>query len=56
MTAEEVEEKSRELMTPVLGKKRSEKLIKTIWSLERVKNMRELRPLLSLPSRKGARG
>jgi len=54
MTTEEIEEKSRELMTPVLGKKRSEKLIKTIWSLERVKNMRELRPLLSLPSRKGA--
>jgi 2-methylcitrate dehydratase PrpD len=56
MTTEEVEEKSRELMTPVLGKKRSEGLIKTIWNLERVKNMRELRPLLSLPSRKGARG
>ncbi len=55
MTTEEVEEKSRELMTPVLGKKRSEKLINTIWNLERVKNMRELRPLLSLPSGKGGR-
>jgi len=54
MTTEEVEEKSRELMTPVLGKKRSGELIKKIWNLERVKNMRELRPLLSLPSRKGA--
>jgi len=49
MTAEEVEEKSRELMTPVLGKERSEELINTIWNLERVKNMRKLRPLLSPP-------
>ncbi|MDA8125900.1 MAG: MmgE/PrpD family protein [Deltaproteobacteria bacterium] len=46
MTAEEVEEKSRELMTPVLGKERSEKLIETVWNLEGVKNMRKLRPLL----------
>ena len=49
MTAEEVEEKSGELMTPVLGKERSEELINTIWNLERVKNMRKLRPLLSPP-------
>jgi 2-methylcitrate dehydratase PrpD len=48
MTAEEVEAKSSELMTPVLGKERSEELIDTIWNLERVKNMRKLRPLLSL--------
>jgi 2-methylcitrate dehydratase PrpD len=54
MTREEVEEKSRELMAPVLGKKRSEKLINTILNLERVRNMRELRPLLSLPSGEGA--
>ena len=49
MTAEEVEEKSRELMMPVLGKERAEELIDTIWNLERVKNMRQLRPLLSPP-------
>jgi 2-methylcitrate dehydratase PrpD len=48
MTAEEVEEKSRELTTPVLGKERSEELIHAIWNLERVKNMRKLRHLLSL--------
>ena len=47
MTREEVEKKSRELMTPVLGEDRSEKLINKIWNLEQVKNMRELRPLLS---------
>ena len=50
MTAEEVEEKSRELMTPVLGKERSEELIHTIWNLERVKNMRKLRPFALTPS------
>jgi 2-methylcitrate dehydratase PrpD len=49
MPAEEVEEKSRELMTPVLGKERSEELIHTIWNLEQVKNMRKLRLLLSPP-------
>jgi 2-methylcitrate dehydratase PrpD len=47
MTREEVERKSRELMTPVLGEDRSEALIRTIWNLEQVKTMRELRPLLS---------
>ncbi len=47
MTREEVEKKSRELMTPVLGEDRSEKLINKIWNLEQVTNMRELRPLLS---------
>ena len=47
MTTEEVEKKSRELITPVLGEDRSRRLIDTIWNLERVKNMRELRPLLS---------
>jgi 2-methylcitrate dehydratase PrpD len=48
MTREEVEEKSRELMTPVLGVDRSEKLIHKIWDLEEVRDMRELRPLLSV--------
>jgi 2-methylcitrate dehydratase PrpD len=47
MTREEVEKKSRELMAPVLGEGRCEKLINKIWNLEQVMNMRELRPLLS---------
>jgi len=47
MTRAEVENKSRELITPVIGEDRSEKLINKIWNLEQVRNMRELRPLLS---------
>ena len=47
MTTEEVEKKCRELLIPVLGKDRSEKLINTIWNIEQVKNVRELRSLLS---------
>jgi 2-methylcitrate dehydratase PrpD len=47
LTTEEVEKKSRELMTSILGKERTEKLIDKIWNLEQVKNMRELRPFLS---------
>jgi 2-methylcitrate dehydratase PrpD len=47
MTTEEVEAKCRELLKPVLGEDRTQKLIDKIWNLERVGNMRELRPLLS---------
>ncbi len=47
MTAEEVEKKCRGLLEPVLGKDRSQELIDKIWNLERVGNMRTLRPLLS---------
>jgi 2-methylcitrate dehydratase PrpD len=47
LTTEEVEKKARELMTSILGKERTEKLIDKIWNLEQVKNMRELRPFLS---------
>jgi len=48
MTTEEVEKKCRELLIPVLGRDRSERLIDRIWHLEQVSNMRELRPLLSV--------
>jgi len=47
MTGEEVAKKALGLMEPVLGRNRSEQLIKKIWNLEELKNMRELRPLLS---------
>jgi 2-methylcitrate dehydratase PrpD len=47
MTRDEVEQKSKELMAPVLGDERAAKLIHTIWTLEMVRDMRELRPLLS---------
>ncbi len=49
MTRGEVEEKCRDLLVPVLGESRALELIKTIWNLEKVENMRELRPLLSNP-------
>jgi 2-methylcitrate dehydratase PrpD len=47
MTAEMVEEKCRELVTPILGKERSQRLIDKVWHLEEVSDMRELRPLLA---------
>jgi 2-methylcitrate dehydratase PrpD len=47
MTTEEVENKCRGLLIPVLGEDRSQRLIHMIWNLEQVRNVRELRPLLS---------
>ena len=47
MTTAEVEKKSRELMAPVLGRDRTEKLVHAIWNLEHVRNVRQLRPLIS---------
>jgi 2-methylcitrate dehydratase PrpD len=49
MTSAEVEKKCSELMIPVLGKARTTELIDTIWNIERVKDLRELRPLFSVP-------
>jgi 2-methylcitrate dehydratase PrpD len=46
MTREEVVEKSRDLMTPVLGAAVCAKLIETVLNIENVKNVRDLRPLL----------
>ena len=46
MTRSDVELKSLDLMVPILGRAKSQKLIKTIWSLEKVKDMKQLRPLL----------
>ena len=48
MTREEIVAKARELMTPVLGAARSERLIERILILETLKSVRELRPLLVL--------
>jgi 2-methylcitrate dehydratase PrpD len=47
MTTEEVEKKCSELLKPVLGRDRTQALIDKIWNLEYVRNVRELRPLLS---------
>lgn len=46
MTREEVVEKSRDLMTPVLGEANSDRLIERILRIEDAKDIRELRPLL----------
>ncbi len=46
MSRAEVDEKCYELMAPVLGKRRARSLCDAVWSLESVKDMRELRPLL----------
>jgi len=46
MSRQEVEDKARDLLAPVLGAKRTQALIETIWNIERLRNARELRPLL----------
>lgn len=46
MTREEVIAKCRDLMTPVLGAERCDKLIQTTMNLEKLKSVRELRALL----------
>jgi 2-methylcitrate dehydratase PrpD len=46
MTRAEVDEKSYDLMTPVLGKTRARKLCDAIWKLEKIRDLRVLRPLL----------
>jgi 2-methylcitrate dehydratase PrpD len=47
MTRDEVEAKSFDLIQDILGSERSKKLIDCIWSLENLKSVQELRPLLS---------
>jgi 2-methylcitrate dehydratase PrpD len=46
MTRAEVDEKSYELMAPILGKSRARKLCDAIWMLEKIRDLRVLRPLL----------
>ena len=46
MTREEVDAKSYDLMAPVLGRDRARRLCDAIWSLDRMKDVRKLRPLL----------
>jgi 2-methylcitrate dehydratase PrpD len=47
MTRAEVDEKCFHLMAPILGKSRARRLCDAVWNLERVSNVRSLRPLLS---------
>jgi 2-methylcitrate dehydratase PrpD len=46
MTRAEVDEKSYDLMAPVLGKSRARKLCDAIWTLEKIRDLHGLRPLL----------
>ncbi|HEY4375075.1 MAG TPA: MmgE/PrpD family protein [Burkholderiales bacterium] len=46
MSREEVGAKAFGLLAPTLGKRRAQRLIDTIWHLEKVKDVRALRPLL----------
>ena len=49
MSDQEIEQKCTDLMRPVLGEERTKNLIDHVWNLEKVKNIRDLRPLLSTP-------
>jgi 2-methylcitrate dehydratase PrpD len=46
MSRNEVETKARDLIAGVLGKPKANRLIKTIWDLEKVPSVRKLKPLL----------
>jgi 2-methylcitrate dehydratase PrpD len=46
MTREEIDEKCFHLMAPILGKARARRLCDAVWALEKMSNMRSLRPLL----------
>jgi len=46
MTRAEVDEKAFHLMAPILGKARARQLCDTVWALDKLSNMRKLRPLL----------
>jgi 2-methylcitrate dehydratase PrpD len=46
MTRDEVDEKCFDLMAPVIGRARARKLCDAVWRLEKLDNVRALRPLL----------
>jgi 2-methylcitrate dehydratase PrpD len=46
MTRDEVDAKSYDLLAPVIGKAHARRLCDTVWKLEGVKDVRQLRPLL----------
>jgi 2-methylcitrate dehydratase PrpD len=46
MPRAEVIDKARDLITPLLGREMSERLIKTVYEIEKVPDIRKLRPLL----------
>jgi hypothetical protein len=46
MPRAEVAAKARDLLRPVLGNRRTEGLIDAVWRIERLRDVRALRPLL----------
>lgn len=46
MTRAEADDKCLDLMSPILGNKRSRALCDCVWELENVADMRTIRPLL----------
>jgi hypothetical protein len=46
MTTQEIEEKALDLVAPIIGQARAASLVATIAQLEKVRTVRELRPLL----------
>jgi 2-methylcitrate dehydratase PrpD len=46
MTHDEVVAKARDLIAPVVGEEKCNKLIQAVFALEKIQNVRELRPLL----------
>lgn len=48
MPRAEVAAKARDLLLPVIGARRTERLIDTVWHIERVRDARALRPLLAV--------
>jgi 2-methylcitrate dehydratase PrpD len=46
MTRAEVDEKGFHLLAPILGTRRARLLCNAVWGLEKVKDLRMLRPLL----------
>jgi 2-methylcitrate dehydratase PrpD len=46
MTRAEVIDKARDLTAPILGREKSDRLIETVFAIESVTDVRNLRPLL----------
>ena len=45
--SEEVDEKCYLLCVPVIGKRRARELVDTVWNIEKLRNVRALRHLLT---------
>jgi hypothetical protein len=47
LTREDEQEKALDLIVPVLGRRKAEALLSTLWDFERIKDVRSLRKLVS---------